>query len=160
MSITRVTRDWTFRKAGLGGANNQQALEQLTRHVPVEAIALFVATMSIATALLPQPADSAWRHITLWHVYGAFVTVVTPALVIGLALRSHSLLPARQPGEPAVAFSFPTTPLILAVVAFAAWGLSVPGLVTTDNGKILAPFAASAVSVFLSIIEPILRRYL
>lgn len=145
MSIATITTRWYDRKYKLGGAPAEgQPFDQLTRYIPTESIALFVPTLSfIGAAAVAQQALK-----LSWIVFGLFVAVVTPAIVLLIALGKQ-----RSAGQP---FSFPTWPMLSACLAFAGWALAVPGLLGDPVWKVGAGLIALSVSIFLSLLEPIL----
>ncbi|HEX5258710.1 MAG TPA: hypothetical protein VFW35_08005 [Sphingomicrobium sp.] len=144
MSIATITRRWYDRKYGLGGAAGEsQPFDQLTRYIPTESIALFVPTMSfIGAAAAPRQATN-----VSWIAYGLFIAVVTPGIVLLVALGKQ-----KSAGQP---FTFPTWPMLSACLAFAGWALAVPGLLTGPGWKIGAGVIALFISILLSLLEPL-----
>ncbi len=140
MSIATITGRWADRKAGLGGGagDESQPLDLLTAYIPVESITLYVSALSALSAL-------AVKWLSGISIYLIFALVVTPLFTLLVAWAKQ-----RQAGT---GLGIPWRPLIFAVIAFLAWAPAVPGLVASDSGKIVAAFAALAVSRILGLID-------
>lgn len=144
MSIVTVVSYWHAEKAGLGGgAQDQKALDELTRYIPTETITLFVANVGILSVL-----SRYWPGVTTIAIYLIWA-LLTPLIVYLVALGKHKS--SNAPGK----LPLPVWPMASSTIAFLAWGLAVPGMVSEDLLKVIAAFGALFISKVLSLLEPI-----
>ncbi len=156
MSIATMTGRWADRRHGAGGSggSNQQPFEALTAFIPVEAITLFIAAVSMLSAATPVDDGAGLPEIlgsidirTVYFVFGLAVTPVIVLLVAGGKWKE------AHKADPTTRFRWPIWPIIAAVIAFLAWAWAVPGLAESDFEKILAAFAATFVSTILALLD-------
>jgi hypothetical protein len=141
------------REAAVQSNDISSTLDMLIRYIPTEAITLYVAALAAVPVL--RPSVSAYAP---GNIYGAFL-VLTPVLVLVVYASKR----ATEGMRPLPRFKmWPWWEMIAAFIAFAAWGLAVPG-----NGYTNTPAAAAGaglavivVSTILTRIEPIAQRLL
>lgn len=156
MSIATVTGRWADRRHGRGGSGDggQQPFEALTAFIPVEAITLFIAAVSVLSAAVSADnvADvpAILGDISIWTVYFIFALGITPAIVLLVAAGKWK---GAQQADPAARFKWPIWPIAAAVIAFLAWAWAVPGLAESSFEKILAAFAATFISTGLALLD-------
>jgi hypothetical protein len=123
------------------GAN---ALDGLIKYIPTESVTLYVAATAALSSL-----TATFPLLTPYRLYWGFV-VLTPVLflLIYVGKRRSQKLPPLPP-QPA---RWPWWKLIASTIAFMAWALAIPPLVTTDPGKVVAAFGALLVSTLLSLV--------
>lgn len=143
--VQRVTAATTT-KSGLTAVadpDRDDRFDLLVKYIPTETLTLFVAAMAARDAIA-----EAWPRIDAWSLYG-IGAALTPAVYALAAYGKQRAALDDGPFRPA------SWPMVASLIAFLAWGLSVPGLVEDDGGKILAAFCALCVSTLLSLIEPV-----
>lgn len=152
MGLLQTTGRWVGAKAGKGGAadDGRTALEALTAYIPAEAIAVFLALVAIIDGMVrigrvPGPVGPI-PAVTPFHLYVACAVLVVP-LIVWLAAK------VKARAEGVVLTSFPVWPLVSGMLAFFAWGLTVPGVANDPLVQIIAAPVAIILSTFMSLIE-------
>lgn len=127
------------------------SLESLVKYIPTEAVTLYVATLSAAHLL-----GSIMPGFDTRMIYWAFF-LVTPGLflfVYASKRASDGMKPLPSPKE------WPWWELFACTVAYAVWGLAVPGNPYVDSALVgaVAAFGAVFISTLLTLAEPIVLR--
>lgn len=128
-----------------------ESLESLVKYIPTEAVTLYVATLSAAHLL-----RSVMPGFDARMIYWAFF-LVTPGLflfVYASKRASDGMAPLPSMKE------WPWWELFACTVAYAVWGLAVPGNPYVDNALVgaVAAFGAVFISTLLTLAEPIVLR--
>jgi len=127
------------------------SLESLVKYIPTEAVTLYVATLSAAHLL-----RSLMPGFDARMIYWAFF-LVTPGLflfVYASKRAADGMKPLPAPRE------WPWWELFACTVAYAVWGLAVPGNPYVDSALVgaVAAFGAVFISTLLTLAEPIVLR--
>lgn len=141
------------REAAAQSNDISNTLDMLIRYIPTEAITLYVAALAAVPVL--RPAVPAYAPAA---IYRAFL-ILTPVLVIVVYASKR----ATEGMRPLPSFRhWPWWEMFAAVVAFAAWGLAVPGnpYATSPPAAAAAGLAVIVVSTLLTRIEPIALEWL
>lgn len=160
MSLATLTSDLTrpqILEAGLEGvaatadstaSQARKAFDALARFIPTEALAPFIMAMQIASG-----EGSTWNQAT---VYWAFV-IATPFLLVIFEYARTASSTARWPDKREL-----TWRAIAACIAFAVWGLSVPGNTYQEalGGVAFTGLMAVSISPLLTAIDAIVIRVL
>lgn len=128
-------------------------LDMLIRYIPTEAITLYVAALAAVPVL--QQAVSAYQAV---QIYNAFL-ILTPLLVLVVYASKR----ATEGMRPLPGFKqWPWWEMAASLIAFAAWGLAVPGNPYTNSpaGTAAAGLAVIVVSTILTRVEPIALHWL
>ncbi len=144
MSVSTMTSRWVEQKAGAGGGDdNKQPFEELTRYIPLEAVTIFLALVSLINGLkeLGRPIGA----LDSFDAY-LFGGIVILPFVVWLVKKAKE----RQDG---VRTGFPWWPLIAGLLAYAVWGMTVPGVFDDPVMHVVAAPMAIIVSKLLSLIE-------
>jgi hypothetical protein len=128
-----------------------ESLETLVKYIPTEAVTLYVAALASAR-LLRSVLPGFDPHTIYWAFF-----LVTPLLFLLVYASKRSAdglapLPAVQ--------HWPWWELIACTIAYAVWGLAVPGNPYVENPLVsaFAAFGAVVISTFLTLLEPIVLR--
>lgn len=120
-------------------SDRRSALSALARYIPAETITIYIAGLSVEPIVSPDLPffDSA---LVYW-----ICLALTPLLVVLVFYSEKRSLVLSAP------ISWPYWPLFSATIAFAIWGLAVPGapFINAEGVKALTGFAALLVSVVL-----------
>ena len=142
---------------GVGGETNPvtNTLSALVKYIPTESVTLYVAALSALSGL--REISSSIDARTVYLVFGV---VLTPALVLLLLIAKLAADPNYNDPLPWNPRKWPWWKMIAASIAFLAWGLAVPNnpYIQTEGLKLLAAFAATFVSLILSIFGSIFER--
>jgi hypothetical protein len=128
-----------------------ESLESLVKYIPTEAVTLYVATLSAAHLL-----RSVLPGFDARMIYWAFF-LVTPGLflfVYASKRATDGLKALPSPKE------WPWWELFACTLAYAVWGLAVPGNPYVDSALVgaVAAFGAVFISTLLTLAEPIVLR--
>ncbi|MBE0418257.1 MAG: hypothetical protein IBX63_10875 [Coriobacteriia bacterium] len=154
MSINALAAEVvTATRKGLLEDRKPDGVEALTKYIPTESITLYIATVSAWAALV-----SVMPWLTPVIAYTTFV-VITPALMVVLWIRQRAL-DGQQVKVPLA--RWPWWRIVASTIAFAVWGLAVPGnpIIAADSqtGGVVAAFAALVISTLLNLVAPIFER--
>lgn len=151
MSLSRTTARWVEQKAGAGGgAQDSQPFEELTGYIPVEAITIFLAVVSIINGLSGLDSPPAWiAGITVIHAYVFCGLAVVPLVVFAVKIAKEN--------KDKVSSGFPWWPIVSGMIAYFAWGMTVPGVSADPAMQIIAAPIAIIVSKVLSLVEGMIR---
>lgn len=164
MSFTNLAGQWYDRQTAIAGGNRsaqsqpQQPFEALTAFIPIDVITLFVAALGFLSAAAGSNDQSSFARtiagISVWHAYFFFAFIVTPALafLVHWVKRKEAL---KQGVAPVQAFAW--WPMVAAMVAFLAWAPALPGMVSSDIGKIGVSFLALFISTILNTLDRAFR---
>jgi len=145
MSIASLLASLDRRRlSSQGGGGAAPGLDDLTRFIPTETITLYVASLAMAANVRGGRDDR-----IQWAAYVAWA-ILTPTVVYLIALGAH-----RKSCPAASGMAVPRWAMCASTFAFLVWALAVPGLIHSDQLKVLAAFGALVVSKFLSLLEPI-----
>jgi hypothetical protein len=149
MSLASLARNFSGNEqpGALDAAPPQSpsGFEMLTRYIPTETITLYVGAMAAKDDL----AKLLGVENAIWPIYWTFA-VLTPVLLLLLMLSRHKTSGSTESFKPH------WWPLLAAFLAFLVWAMSVPGHPAADAYKALPAFAALLLSVFLSLLDPII----
>lgn len=128
-----------------------ESLESLVKYIPTEAVTLYVATLSAARLMRSVIPGFDPRTI-----YWAFF-LVTPTLFLLVYASKRASDGLRALPSPK---QWPWWELIACTVAYAVWGLAVPGNPYVDSALVaaFAAFGAVVISTFLTLLEPIVLK--
>lgn len=114
--------------------------DQLVKYIPTEVITLFVAAMAAA-----KPIHDTFG-LDPWGLYwlGGLLTPVTLLLITYAKLRNADVVARFRPHP---------WPVVASFLAYLAWAVSVPGLLTDNSTKVLAAFGAVFISFILGLAE-------
>ena len=154
MSLTSVTRRWARHQldrqlagGASGGQTDDSTVGRLTDYIPAEAIAIFLAYISILAGL--HKIDSAaaeWLGLLEpWHGYVACGLLLVPMFVY-LAKR-------REEKRSGVTLGAPVWPLVVGIASFGVWGMMVPGVFADPVFHLIAPGLAVVLNAFLPYFE-------
>jgi hypothetical protein len=123
------------------------ALDALARFIPTETITLYIAASTIQAAITSTLGLSAKGVYWLF----AALTPILFLLVLAGKRRSTGLPPFPKLRE------WPWWKLVACTVAFLLWALALPTspFWRQEEGRTLAGFGALAISIFLSLLDPI-----
>lgn len=129
-------------------------LTALTKYIPVESITLYIATLSSLTALnivLGNISGGRIPEITTGQVYVAFIFI---SAILMLLIFERRLVLASQPTKWSVS-EWPWWKIVACAIAFAVWGLAVPGTLNIDgeDGK----FVGVGVGLLALIVSTVLN---
>lgn len=141
------------REAAAQSNDISNTLDMLIRYIPTEAITLYVAALAAVPVL--RPAVAAYDPA---YIYTAFL-ILTPLLVF-VVYASKRATEGMRP-LPSIKH-WPWWEMFAAVVAFAAWGLAVPGnpYATSPPAAAAAGLGVIVVSTLLTRLEPIAHELL
>ena len=152
MSLSNSTGRWVERKAGAGGGDaDKQPYEELTSYIPLEAVTIFLALVSLINGL-----EELGRTISLplVGVVGEFdAYVLCGIVVVPLVVFLVKLAKEKKDG---VKTGVPTWPIAAGLLAYAVWGLTVPGVFEDPVLHVVAAPAAIIVSKILSLVEGVI----
>jgi hypothetical protein len=119
------------------------ALEMLSRYIPTEVVALYLAALGIAPA-------AGWKTAPLY-----WIGVAANPIVLLLVYLSNARK-GRKPFPPVG--QWPWWKAFAATVAFAIWALAIPSApyITPPTGTLIVGFAAVAASYALSLLGNII----
>lgn len=149
MSLARLAAEQApahhqgLRPLTAGRSKRDDRFDLLTKYIPTETVTLFVAAMSALKAI-----RDVWPIVDGWTLYWVGAGL-TPVVFLLAAYGKHLSSGSGTPFRPAI------WPMVASLIAFLAWGLSVPGLLQDDSAKVVAAFGAVLVSTALSLLEPI-----
>lgn len=128
---------------------SSNALDSLVKYIPTESVTLYVA----ATAALPS-LTATFPTLTAERLYWGFVAL-TPILFLLIYIGKRrtqklSFLP-QSPKD------WPWWKVVASTVAFMAWALAIPPLISSDAGKVVGAFAALLVSTLLSLVGAVVE---
>lgn len=128
-----------------------ESLETLVKYIPTEAVTLYVATLTAARLL-----RSVMPGFDPRTIYWAFF-LVTPLLFL-LVYASKRASDGLKP-LPAIKL-WPWWELVACTIAYAVWGLAVPGNPYVESALVaaFAAFGAVVISTVLTLLEPIVLR--
>lgn len=127
------------------------ALDSLITYIPTEVVTLYVSVLS---AVIATGEDR--RQSLVTAVFWGFVAA-TPMLLLLLFLGKWV---KANPGFPAIRH-WPWWKMIAASIAFATWGLAVPGNpYLTGSLATVAGVSAMVMSFVLSALTPVMERLL
>jgi len=141
------------RDVAVRGNAISNTLDMLIRYIPTEIITFYIAALAGVPALQP-----ALPVFTPGNIYAAFL-ILTPLLVFLVYMSKRAtegmrLIPSLK--------QWPWWEMVASLVAFAAWGLAVPG--NPYSGKPAAAAAAGLLAIIVSTIliylEPIAQQWL
>ena len=128
------------------------ALTALTKYIPVEVVALYLAAVSAQPALAGE-----WCWLTAALVYYVFCGL-TPLFFI---LVYHNQLALARERFPRITH-WPWWRIIASTIAFAAWALAGPSkpfeFIKPEIASALSGLAAIFVSTVLTLLGPIVER--
>jgi hypothetical protein len=127
-------------------------LDALTKYIPTEVIALYIAACSTMAALkTPIPT----QKLVYWIFIGC-TPVLFMLLLAGKRRQAH--LPVFPPVENFWK-NWPLWKLCASAAAFGAWALAVPTTpyLTDEGGRILATFVGLVVSTLLNMLGAIIQ---
>ena len=144
MSLSRLASQQVQRDGGGVGVqaapvaqpDGDDRFDLLTKYIPTETITLFVAAMA---AQKPLAASIPGVNPTTLYVAGA---VLTPVALLVATLGKQRLAGVKGTLHP--------WPFIASLIAYLIWALSVPGMVSGDDGRLAAAFGALLVATVLS----------
>jgi hypothetical protein len=141
------------REAAARSNDISNTLDMLIRYIPTEAITLYVAALAAEPVI--EPVVPAYEAV---QVYNAFL-ILTPLLVL-IVYASKRATEGMRPFP--TLKQWPWWEMVASLVAFAAWGLAVPGnpYANSPAGTAAAGLAVIAVSTLLTYLEPIALRWL
>lgn len=141
------------REAAAQSNDISNTLEMLIRYIPTEAITLYVAALA-AVPVLKETVPAYHAR----NIYNAFL-IITPLLVL-VVYASKRATEGMRP-LPALK-QWPWWEMVASLIAFAAWGLAVPGnpYAQSAPGAAAAGLAVIVVSTVLTYLEPIALRWL
>jgi hypothetical protein len=125
--------------------SSPSGFEMLTRYIPTETITLYVGAM----AARDEIAKLLGLPDAIWPIYWVFA-FLTPILLLLLTLGANRRAGAASAGP------IHWWPLFASFLAFLVWAMSVPGHPIAEQLKALPAFAALFLSVFLSLLDPVL----
>lgn len=169
MSLVGLAGRWYDRQqaaeSSRGEAGNRawddkdtQPFEKLTGFIPIDVITLFVAAVGFLSAAAGSDEDSNFvrliASISMWHAYFFFAFIVTPsiAFLVHWVKQEEARKESKEPVK-----SFAWWPMVSAIIAFLAWAPALPGMVTSDIGKVGVSFLALFISTILSTIDRAFR---
>ena len=141
------------REAAAQSNDISNTLDMLIRYIPTEAITLYVAALAAVPVI--RPAVAAYHPL---NIYNSFL-ILTPLLVLVVYASKRATEGMRPlPGLK----QWPWWEMVASFIAFAAWGLAVPGnpYANSAPGAAAAGLAVILVSTLLTYLEPIALRWL
>jgi len=128
----------------------ENTITALTQYIPVEVVALYLATVSSQPALASQ-----WEWITPKLAYLLFCSL-TPAFFLLVYYNQLAIANEEFPNV----MNWPWWRIVASTIAFSVWALAIPNnpFVGSDVAGVVSGLAAIFVSTILSLLGPIFER--